>query len=286
MSDYYQTLDGPHFDYGMRPVPGIGVHTFRGPIPDLSRPYFAVFGGAQAMGRFVHRPFAHSLSEALELPCLNLAIGGAGPRFALRPEVLPLLQRARFVVVQAPSGRSATCSLFDNTTTGRNSGRCVRTGRHLKAETFLDELFRRRDRTLLERFVTETRADYTRSMQLLGRALAGRGVLLWMSVREPDYRIDWSRPEGVLGPYPQLVCGATFDACAAAFAHRVDSACDEGLPQPLWIADAAVPATRRDAHGRLWNRYYPSPEMHARAADRLLPVCRELLRAGTDATSR
>jgi hypothetical protein len=41
-----------------------------------------------------------------------------------------------------------------------------------------------------------------------------------------------------------------------------------GLPQPLWPADQAIEGAVCD-RGLLENRYYPSPQMHAQAADAL-----------------
>ncbi|MFK7742551.1 MAG: DUF6473 family protein [Planctomycetota bacterium] len=278
MSDYYQELDAPVFDYDMHRIAGIATHRFRGPIPDLDKPYFAVVGGAQTMGRFVPHTYGQQLAERIDLPCLNLGIGGAGPRFALRPEILHYLQRARFVIVQAPAGRSATWSLFDNTTTGRNSGRDVRTGRHLQAEEFFEELFARQDRPLLERFVSETRNDYAWSMQRLAQILQPPSIMLWLSVRTPDYEIVWSRPGTVLGPYPQLVDRPTFERFHEAFDHRVMCITSAGLPQRLWrdAPNATVAGTTCDPDGQLWNRYYPSPEMNTAAADALEPLCLHL----------
>ena len=99
MSDFYQQLDAPHFDYAMAAVPGIDGHTFRGPVPSLERGYIACIGGAQTFGRFVADPWPAQLSRALGVACLNLGLGGAGPRFARSPQVLAVLARARLVVV-------------------------------------------------------------------------------------------------------------------------------------------------------------------------------------------
>lgn len=277
MSHLYQRLDAPHFDYQLAGVPGAGDWLFRGPVPDLQQPYAAVVGGAQAFGRFVPRPFAHRLAAEIGLPCLNLGTGGAGPRFALRPEILPLLQRARLVVVQMFSGRSASNALFDNTWAGRNTGRLVATGELLSFEAFLERLLRREDRALLQRTVLETRDDYSVTMLQLARRLGVPAVLLWWSRRHPDYEPDWESSFGITGEFPQLIDRAVVDRIRPGFAAYVECVSAAGLPQRLWQADAAVEGTRRGDDGWLWNDYYPSPEMHELAAARLRAPCRRLL---------
>ena len=276
MSELYQQLDAPAFDYELVAVPGISNHLFRGPLPDLSAPYFAVVGGAQAFGRFVADPFPARLSRALGMPCLDLGLGGAGPRFATDPQVLPLLQRARFVVVQCFAGRSASNSLFDNASAARNTGRYLRTGERITFERFLDEILARDDLPLLQRIVHETRDDYAVQMRHLAQQLRVPTVLLWLSRRAPDYTIDWSHPHGILNSYPQLLDRSVVDRLRAWYPEYVECASAAGLPQRLWRADEPVlGSVHRD--GWLWNEYYPSPEMHERAAEGLVEVCRRVL---------
>lgn len=276
MSEHYQQLDGPHFDYALTAVPGIDGHRFRGPLPPLDAPFIACIGGAQTFGRFAVDPYPAQLSRALGVPCLNLGLGGAGPRFALSPPVLQLLARARLVVVQMFSGRSASNALFDNTD-GRNFGRVVGTDAWMSFEQFLEELMQRADRPLLERTVAETRDDYTFAMESLARAIPAPKVLLWLSRRRPAYRIDWSTPWGVLAHYPQLVDQDVVDRLKPGHDAYVECVGEAGLPQRLWPSEVAVDGTQRGADGWLENRYYPPPELHEQCAELLLGPCRELL---------
>jgi hypothetical protein len=275
VSEHYGRLDAPAFDYELGEVPGTGT-LFRGPVADTRRPYIAAVGGAQTFGRFVGRPFPTVLAERLGMPCLNLGFGGAGPRFAMRPDILPLLQGARLVVVQVFSGRSASNSLFDNTDC-RNTGRVVATGEWTTFERFLDRLLMREDPALAERTVRETRDDFVFDMTRLGRALAVPTVLLWLSRRPPDYAIDWSRGFGILNHFPQLIDRAVVERIRPVFSAYVEAASEAGIPQRLWRAREEVLGTRLGEDGFLWNDYYPSPEMHALAADLLEPACRRLL---------
>lgn len=277
MSQFYRRIDAPLLDYELGTVPGAGDVLFRGPIPDLGAPYVAVVGGAQTFGRFVDRPFPALLAERLGLPCLNLGIGGAGPRFALGPDILPLLQGARLVIVQVFSGRSSSTSQFDNQRGGRNFGSVLANNRWVAYEDYFRHEFERGDRELTERIVAETRDDFGFMLAELGRLLRVPAVLLWLSRRVPDYEIDWSTTFGILNDYPQLIDRAVLDRVTPHFSGYVECASTSGLPQRLWRADEAVAGTNREESGWLVNVYYPSPEMHREAADLLEPVCRRLL---------
>jgi hypothetical protein len=272
MSLLYQELDAPHFDYGMQPVSGIEGLQFRGPTPDLHKPYIACIGGAQTMGRFSNHPYPQLLGQSLGRPCLNLGIGGAGPRFALQPNVLALLQQATLVVVQVFSGRSASNSRFDNSRYGRNRGRCVRTGKEMLFENFFEDLMSLEDEALLRRTVQESREDYAHSMSQLAHAIPCKKVLLWLSHRQPAYETDFSDPAKMYADYPQLIDEETMRMFRDDYDAYIECAQPIGRPQTLW-AGQHVEGTKRDDQGQLWNNYYPTPEMHAQAAKALLDAC-------------
>ena len=277
MSSLYQQLDAPMFDYSLATLADVPEHALRGPLPNLNEPYVAFVGGAQTFARFVAEPFANLVAKHLGLGCLNLGLGGAGPRWPADARVLPILQRAKLVVVQCFAGRSASNSLFDNGSTGRNSGRYLFTGDCLTYEQFLDEVMARQDLSLLQRVVRETRDDYACSMRHLGHCLSVPTVLLWLGRRRPEYTIDWRHRHGILNHFPQLLDRAVVDRVRPFFRGYVECASEQGLPQRLWPAVQAVDGTVLGADGYLRNEYYPSPEMHQQAADLLLPVCRQVL---------
>ncbi|MFM1873508.1 MAG: hypothetical protein RL398_2930 [Planctomycetota bacterium] len=277
MSRLYQRLDAPHFDYVLYTPAALPNDEFRGPAPDLSRPYAAFIGGAQTFGRFVARPFAQAVADELGMQCLNLGIGGAGPRFALQPPVLELLNGAAIVVVQFFSGRSASCTLFDNGRQGRNSGKYLPTGKHMSYEQFFKNLLARAEPALVERIVRETREDYAHSMREVAAAIKAPKVALWISRRRPEYEKNWVERYGWMNFFPQLLDETVVAACAPAFDSYVECVAKVGLPQRLWRAAAPVEGAQLGADGWLYNEYYPSPEMNELASTMLVPVCSELL---------
>lgn len=277
MSKLYQRLDAPHYDYALYELDELPGEPFRGPRADLSRPFLAFIGGAQTFGRFTAEPFAAEVAAKLGMGCLNLGLGGAGPRYALRPEVLALLNRASAVVVQFCSGRSASCSLFDNGAQGRNSGKRLFDGKHMPYEQFFKWVLAKDDPELTARVVAETREDYAYSMRAVAAAITAPKVALWISRRVPRYQPDWVARFGWMNLFPQLVDDGVVRRVAPAFDAYVECVSQEGVPQPLWSADAAVEGTYRGPDGRLYNEYYPTPQMHHRAAAMLLPVCARLV---------
>jgi Domain of unknown function (DUF6473) len=74
---------------------------FRGPQRDVRGPYCVVLGGTETYGRYVARPFADLLEQALGVPVVNLGLPNAGlDAFVQDADVMHLVARARAVVVQ------------------------------------------------------------------------------------------------------------------------------------------------------------------------------------------
>jgi hypothetical protein len=255
---------------------------FRGPAPPPELPYIAYVGAAQTFGRFCDDPFPAILAHRLGVPALNLGVGGVGPRYFDAPHFVRQMAGARMVVLQVLAGRSSGNSRFDNSTTGTLHGVRVRDGKVMRFEDFLVELIRDEPTDAVRRTVAETRDAYTSEMLGLIRRIPVPKVLFWMSTRPPEYVEEWTSAWGVLGAFPQLVNRVMVDRITSECDAFVECVTALGLPQPLWASEEEVLGTElRD--GRLYNTYYPSPEMHVAAADRLERVCRELLDRGTRA---
>ncbi len=270
MGQNYQDLDRPGgFDYRLTALPDFDGLRFRGPAVDIQRPYVAFLGAAQTFGRFAERPFPDLLAERLDLPALNLGVGGAGPRHFDRPGYLKRLNGAEAVVIQVLSGRSASSSLFDNSKGGGMHGVTPLADGPVRAGDFLAMAAEKLSAIEFARVIEEMRVDYVASFLALIGKINAPTLLLWLSTRTPDYREDYAKaPHGVLGEFPQLVNARMVADIAAHCDAYVECVSAAGLPQPLWRAEQAIDG----AHLRgvtLENRYYPSPQMHSEAADRL-----------------
>ncbi|MCA8949713.1 MAG: hypothetical protein KDE27_09435 [Planctomycetes bacterium] len=276
MSRYYQNLDAPHFDYGLIELPGL-QRPIRGPAVDLDAPFVACIGAAQTFGRFCEQPFPAQLKQRLGIPVLNLAIGGSGPALYRQPALLSVLQRARLVVAQVLSGRSASNSEFH--TDGEIQGILTATGERGRFEPLLPGILASRPREFVARLLAETRADFSAQFRALIAEVGCPTVLFWFAARKPDYEAGFGSVAELLGGFPHFIDRTTVDAIAATAAGYVECVGNRGFPQRLWRADAAIEGTRRHEDGWLYNHYYPTQAMHDDATAALEATCRSLLAA-------
>ncbi len=136
------------------------------------------------------------------------------------------------------------------------------------------------------RLRAEIRLNYIEKMQQLMAAIRVPKILLYWSTRTPDYVSGTVHLGEFWGEFPHFVNQAVIDELRPLADEYVEVVTKEGLPQPLrhketgepyevFPADRFPGVSRRDA-----NSYYPSPEMHRRAADALWPAARRLAAAG------
>lgn len=276
MSDFYQDIDKAAFDYDLQCLIGIPGYFFRGPAIDASQPYIACIGGAQTYGRFCARPFPALLGEQLGVQVLNLGLGGAGPRLFDKGHFLQWLNNAELVIVQVFSGRSEGNSQFDNSESGDLFGTRLADGKRIRFEDFLSELVANSSAETVKDVIAETRENYVKHTLQLLEHIHRPKILLWISNRTPAYQPDYSSSWGILGSFPQLVDDKMIEQIRAKADAYVECSSNAGLPQKLWPGDQPVDGTMVE-NGFVVNYYYPSPEMHIRAAELLAPVCQPLM---------
>jgi len=132
--------------------------------------------------------------------------------------------------------------------------------------------------------IAETRANYVAAMTRLLRQVSPPKVLLWFSVRSPDYVEILDGPVWrAFGAFPQFVNRLMVEQLAIHADACVECVSSRGLPQKIVDRDGlpsyfvAPEGFSTNMVRKTENNYYPSPEMHEDAAARLVPVCRELL---------
>ncbi len=298
MGKFYQDWDHNVIDYEMYSLNGLEL---RGPQLSESGDYIAYLGAAQTFGRYCQEPFPTLLGQRLQVGTLNLGSGGKGPQYYLqRPAALELTNRARLAVVQIMSGRSISNSVFQSSIGGR-SGVRLSDGRPTTSNAVFYQLVSGQDArglnpAFLRDLVEETRANYGAAMVQLLEKIRVPTVLLWFSVRSPDYqevypavwprqlnrwiealsqgkvglwrRRHETRVSQLLGDFPHLVNRAMVEQLRPLAQAYVEYSDSPGLPQPLATYDGQrLPP----------NLYYPSPEMHQQVYRQLLPVCQALL---------
>jgi len=264
----YQERDREIIDYETFQLPQTGW--LRGPAPrTLARgEYFTCLGAAQTFGCFCAQPYPTLLAERLDLPVLNFGIAGAGPRFFLRfPAMLEYVNSGRFAILQVMSGRSEDNSFFDSG--GRSQLVRRSDGKELEAVRAYRELLANESVERIQALVEETRQNWVQSFTNLLQAIQVPTILFWFSERSPDYEASYSerRPRRVFGKFPQLVNRAMVEQVKVAGDEYVECISARGMPQRL--------VSRLTGEHVRDNRYYPSPEMHADAADALHDASRK-----------
>lgn len=296
----YQTRDFEVADYQMYPLDNTGLW-FRGPEPkhlETDR-YFVCIGAAQTFGCFCAQPFPKLLEAELDLPVLNLGYGGAGPYFFLKhPTLLDYINRARFVIVQVMSGRSESNSLFESggleLLTRRTDG--VQLGADAAYQALIEDsiwhkapvgkrYFKRAGDILGQRkakqIVVQTRQNWIHHHQELMAQITVPKILFWFSKRSPNYQERYSSVQKLFNDFPQLINSTILDEAKQSCDEYAECISKSGIPQPLFNRFTQKPTTidpsldRPDLGGKIWthNTYYPSPEMHVEASQKLKKSC-------------
>jgi uncharacterized protein DUF6473 len=259
---FYQEKDSHLLDYH---IEQLHAGWFRGPLergPDA----VAWLGAAQTFGRFVPEPFPQLVGQRLGIGTLNLGSGGKGPEYYLvHPKILEEANRCKLAVVQVMPARGSDNRMFRSKLGG---GLGVRTDDKtpVKALELIDELIASGRGKEARELVEESRRNYERAMINLLEAVRIPKILLWFSFRQP--------PAGILGyrrtlrVSPQFVTREMVGRIRRSADRYVAVASRAGIPQEL---------RDRDGNPAGSNAYYPSPEMHRLAADRLVSVVGELI---------
>lgn len=257
-------------------------------VYETRHPYVACVGSAATFGRLVARPFPSLLADRLDMPVINLGIGGARPGIFLEDDaLLRLIRGAACVVIEAMSARGYATELFvpnhDYTNMGRPPTQEPDTTGNTGSE-FVDTVYRRpllhRDTVRLEAARMICRAAYVRDMKRLAALAAGRSVLLYFSRRPPGFT---PQPQAIAfeswaGPFPHHVDGRLLDLLAPLFTDMVSVCSTAGSPEPIYDRVTGVPLPLFPGMPQPHeNFYYPSSAMHAIAADSLEPTLRSLL---------
>ena len=281
---YYQDQELGLINYQYFKAPG-GKLYFRGPVPpSLERnSFFVCIGAAQTFGRFCEKPFSETISDQLNLPCLNLGYAGAGPSFYLKNDyLLDLINQARFVIVQVMSGRSESNSRYISLS-GRNMLTRISNGTTVMDTEAYKEILRLNSFDLIREIVQQTKYSWLKNTTSLLERIDVPKCLFWFSTRSPEYKMNFDKVKSLLGEFPHLVDTSLINTVKPLADNYVECVSNRGLPQKLYAKNTQDTVEITYALGlgakakkSEYNRYYPSPEMHVDAADALLSACLKL----------
>lgn len=170
---------------------------FRGPRKKMAGEYIAMIGGTETYGKFIEKPFAERVGEAMKMECVNFGCVTAGVDvFANETPVIDACSKARVTVVQAIGAQNMSNRFY--------AVHPRRNDRFLRASTLMKTIFREVDFTefsftkhLLttlqtiseERFGIvrdELKEAWIARMKLLLDKIEGKTILLWFADRAPE----------------------------------------------------------------------------------------------------
>lgn len=259
---------------------------YRGPQPDLTKPYIACLGGGHTFGRYVDRPFPSLLSEALPLPAVNFGTASAGPGFFLRdPQVIEAASNARICVIQVMSARSLSNRLFQvkldvNARVEAVSKVLENLFPHIDFETFTyaHNMLNQIAEDDPDKFVAveaELKTAWVARTRSLLQSIRTKRVLFWFSERRPD-EIGGAGDQSSALKYPQFVDQEMMDSVAPLADEVVYCHSSAGMPHSL-LKDGETVLQTPFGMPISENCYYPSPEMHEAAAASLVKPLTDLL---------
>jgi Domain of unknown function (DUF6473) len=257
---------------------------FRGPKPDLSRPYVACIGASETYGKFVETPFPALLRQTLAMSVANWGTPDAGPAFFLRdPVMVEACSNARLCVVQIMPALNMSNRLYS--VFHRRNGRLKEPSDMLQLlyptvdfsrYSYVYNMVSRLQVTDEDKFSlveAELRMAWVARMKELLEAIETPKILLWISQRSPDDKSGRLSPRSP-GSNPALVDRSMLETIAP-------------------LADGVVEyvATEDEAQGREGDRIFteeqevaarrhPSATMHTLAAGALHGMIGEVLARG------
>ncbi len=296
----YQARDIDIIDYQMTELPGT-KHLIRGPIPDLDAGNQITFiGAAQSFGCYFEKCFANLVGQELDRPVLNLGFGGAGPGFFIdNPELIETANKGALTVVQIMSGRVQPNMFMEGKGLARVKMRRKDMNVHPHvawadiAEGFyawrrlpapFKPAVRFAARAPLALALAQSRKGYVAAYQEMLRQITTPTILLWISQRTPEYPRKPIPTEDLMGDYPQLVSRDWITPIEGHANSYVEVVSSRGMPitlrdkkgDPITI-DMGLDSALYEGVKISKDKYYPSEEMHADAADALIPVARKIL---------
>lgn len=309
MSQEYQASDQEIVDYQLFELEQFHL---RGPKPSLlPGQYFVCIGSAHTFGRYVQNPFPNLLSQKLGLDCLNLGVGGAGPLMFKQPALKPIINHAKFAVVQIMSGRSMSNSAFKSrggvglevqipdlqfesadskaTLLTRISANqqflqdtagdqlTIPVGFRLHATEAYKALLRSKDDSYCQAIRQETKLRYVLSTIALLREIQVPKILFYFSNRRPAAMLKkFKYIRQFLGEFPHFVDQEVINELQPYADHYAECVTERGFPHQL-PKELVVSSPIGKPRVIEQDNYYPSPEMHEDAALELLKVTQSFI---------
>jgi len=258
----YQSYDFEIVDYRMYSIVPGGI-LFRGPRPLMSRlatgQYYTFCGAAQLFGRFHSHALHTMVGQELGCDTVNMSVGGAGPQYFFREDLLDIVNSSLGAVLQVLSGRSVGCDEYPGgRLTSRNG-----TGPQVDRLRLLEEIWEH-SRPEAIRLVGKWRTSYLALMHQLIDKIHVPIVLLWLSNRAPSAWSKETLEEGCdFGSFPHLIDAQMAEELANRCANFVVISEDPSAGHGFVSRFTGKPCPFLTHWGKLYwsNRVYPSADV-------------------------
>ncbi len=251
---------------------------FRGPQPDLAKPYISFIGGSETFGKFVESPFPQRIETALDFTCANWGTPGAGPSFFLKdPVILEGCSNSKLCVVSVMGAVAMSNRLYSvfkrRNSRVRSTSASLRAmfpnldlGEYRFAHNMLRQMFYDNPANFKVLEIELREAWVARMRELLDEIETTR-ILFWISERTPEERM-LSNDRETFVTHPAFVDRQMLEAVAPMADLVV-----EYVPQKGTETIANYPEKDRPAIP------VPGQMMHSQAADILSGPIRDVLSA-------
>ncbi len=256
-------------DYHPVALPGSALR-FRGPLATENGPAVVCIGGSETFGRFIHAPFPTQLSDALDVPVLNLGVVNAGLDVMMTdPAIASAVEDADAVVMQITSAHNMTNRFY--TVHPRRNDRFVTASAMLRTIYpqvdftefhFTRHLLKHLRTASEDRFEivrTELEAAWVARMRKFLMNISAPVHLVWLSHRAPDGPEDVDMMQDPLFVTPEMLDAVAPDAATLTIAT-------EPLVQESGTVQGKFFGAKEEAAARL----LPGPALHNRAASDVL----------------
>jgi hypothetical protein len=240
-------------------------------------------------GRFASHPYVQQIND-VGFPCVNLGLSGARPEHYLQQNGLEdILVNSDVLLIEFMSARGYKTRFYTPNNIWGNIGDYTSPMGKKLINVFVDRAWEYAlndygGDTVSEEIVA-SRKRYVNELDTIVKRFGKKVIFLWISQRELNYKFIGRKFKEFSGWFPHFVDQDTVshvvnnarNTLGQENVEYVELTSTTGLPQTLFNRWTGAPEKIiSDGPMGHMNFYYPSPEMHDEAAQRILPILQKI----------
>ena len=228
-------------------------------------PYITFVGAAQMFGRYCQKSFVELLDEKLRknnIRCLNLGIGGAGPKTFLKKEFLDIINNSKLCILQIMSARSCENSFMDND--GNVDYRDSEGNYHFMNNVWTEIL--KLDEDIVRKLIKECQNNWLKYYEMLFTKIKVPIVLLFIGKKYPidddEILVTKDNVGDLFDKFPQFVTREMID--------KIKDKANSYVEYVKLDKRANILYSLNERNKKMVDHYYPNPDMHGELCDILM----------------